>query len=1253
MVTACEGEVVSSLPSAQPSDSSGGKPGFHLNPLPGTIAPKPVDKGSVEVSTTGRYIVHFKEDTVAARFGALRRAQKITGDARLKMANPELSAYEQELKELQKQHVADMASLLGRNAVTRTFTTALNAAVVVGEHSEAIRLGKLDAVKFVEPDVINKLDTDRGPAFIGAPAIWEGTAGGVASKGENMVVGIIDTGIAFNVDVDGTVGVHPSFLATAQDGYVHTNPLGKDKFLGGCVEHPEWCNDKLIGVYSFLDGQGGVDVNAPDDQPIWKFKDIDGHGSHVASTVAGNPLSNIPLVDADGKPSKGFSFARISGVAPRANIVSYKVCATGCVTSDVVAAVDQAIADGVVEVLNHSIGSEVASPWAAAKSLAFLAAREAGIFVASSAGNDGPTPATAARVGNAPWNAGVAATTHDRAFQPKGLVNLTGGDTAAPTGIVGLGLTGAFTGRIVYAKNYPFGAAGQPGFDSPQTCQVPFPAGTFQPDMIVVCDRGVNGRTAKGQAVRDGGAGGFIHTNVTGGAASVDADAHVIPAIHIDAASGDRLKAWLATGTGHVGTIEASLPATSDPAVADIMAGFSSRGPYTNYDFLGPNVAAPGVNIFAAGSNHVGAGSVAGMYGMISGTSMASPHIAGAATLLKASRPTWTDAEVLSAMITTGVTTLTKNDDGMGAKPVDVHDIGGGRIQLAAAVEAGLLLDETMDGFLAGDPAKGGDPGELNIAELVRQKCVVECGWTRTLKATATGTWTITAPAYVTVTPAQFTLDAGETQDIAIKADVRALPLGIYSFGSVVLTPSSADLPTQHIPLVVLPTGSSLPNDKEIIATRDQGSTTVTGIKSVEAEAVTFKVSGLGVATKQELSVAQDSDNTGVYDDITDGVSFTTLSVPVGTEQLAIEITATPSPDLDLRVGYDVNGDGLPTENEEICVAATSASTERCPPIDLGGITGPFWILVQNFQASTPTAIDPFTLATTVVSAADAGNLVVTGPTGPVSALTPWNMVLNWKAPATVGESAYGKVRIYRSATQDDTTLIGTMQVRLLRAPNDVAISLPEVVKVGEAFPVQLTIGPNYDTVARRYQIRVQLPAGVNYVSGSGGRLTGRTVNFTVNTAAAVTTPTTVQFQVTPQRASSGTTLTFTATDTVNNPNSVAQTATDTSKVSGYIFSGFLSPRPNSTVFAGWPTTIRFEIRDGATNTINRSTPVALQITNPDGSVLVDTTATGGARGHTYSWATNGLKSGLYGVKITLDDGTSYSMSVRIFSFRG
>jgi subtilisin family serine protease len=1257
MVTACEGEVVPNLQSSQPSDSSNGKRGFHINPLPGTIgaiAPT-ADRGAVEVSENGRYIVHFKEETVSARFGALRKLQKAGQGSdvgtRLKMANPDISAYKQELADLQREHVADMTRVLGRNPVTHTFTTAINAAVIVGEHSEAIRVAKLNHVAFVEPDHVNQIITDRGPTFIGAPTIWDGSASGLASKGENMVVGIIDTGIAFNLTIEGKVGVHPSFLATAEDGYTHVNPLGTGTFLGGCVEHPEWCNDKLIGIYSFLEAQGGVDASAPDADPIWSFKDIDGHGSHVAGTVAGNPLSNVPLIDADGNLSKGFSFERISGVAPRANIISYKVCAGGCVTSDVVAAVEQAIENGVVDVLNHSIGSEGGSPWAAAKSLAFLSAREAGIFVASAAGNDGPTPATATRVGNAPWNAGVAATTHDRAFLPKGLMNLSGGDTPAPTGITGYGLTGAFTGPIVYAKNYPFGAAGQPGFDSPQTCQVPFPAGTFTADQIVLCDRGVTGRTAKGQAVRDGGAGGFILANVTGEATSVDPDAHVIPSIHINAAHGDLLRAWLATGTGHTGTIEASLPASTNAAVADIMAGFSSRGPYTGFDFLGPNVAAPGANIFAPGALHPGAGSVPGLYGIISGTSMASPHIAGSAALLKATRPDWTDAEVLSAMITTGVTTLRKED---GTTAVDVHDIGGGRIQLAAAVKAGLLLDETMDGFLAGDPAKGGDPGELNVAELVRQKCVVECGWTRTVKATTAGSWTVTGPSFVTISPAQFTLEAGESQDVTITADVDTLALGTYVFGEVTFTPASAELPVQHIPLVVLPTGSSLPTDKEIIATRGQGSTTIAGIKSVEAESLTFKVAGLGLAQKQELSVAQDSDPSAVYDDITDGVSFTTLTVADGTEQLVVEITASQSPDLDLRVGIDVNGDGLPSEDEEVCVSATSTSLERCP-IDLAGATGlpPFWIVVQNFQASAPDAIDPFTLATTIVTTEDAGNLVVKGPTGPVSAMTPWNMVLNWTSPTTVGESAYGKVRVYRSATQDETTLIGTLQIRLLRAPNDVAIALPTLVKIGTAFPVQLTVGPNYDSVTRRYQIRVPLPTGVSYVNGSGGRLVRGAVVLNVSTPAGTTTPTPVQFQVTPQRASAGQALSFTATDTVNNPNSVAQTATATTQVSGYVFSGFLSPRPNSTIFAGIPTTIRFEIRDGATNTLNTTMPVALQITNPDGTVAVDATVAGSARGHSYAWRTNSLKSGVYGVKATLEDGTSYTMSVRIFSFRG
>ncbi len=196
---------------------------------------------------------------------------------------------------------------------------------------------------------------------------------------------------------------------------------------------PGLCNNKLIGSHAFIDACGGVDEFSAPGDPV--SKDTDGHGSHVASTAAGNVIIDPPLLDADGNDS-GLTLGTVSGVAPHAHIIAYKVCAPGCFGSDIAAAIDQAILDGA-DALNHSIGAAAGSPWNDLKSLAFKGARAAGIMLQNSAGNSGPGAGTAARINASPWATGVAASTHDRAFPEKMLENMSGGDTAAPADMTG------------------------------------------------------------------------------------------------------------------------------------------------------------------------------------------------------------------------------------------------------------------------------------------------------------------------------------------------------------------------------------------------------------------------------------------------------------------------------------------------------------------------------------------------------------------------------------------------------------------------------------------------------------------------------------------------------------------------------------------------------------------------------------------------------------------------------------------------
>ncbi|MBA3564764.1 MAG: S8 family serine peptidase [Gammaproteobacteria bacterium] len=998
------------------------------------------------------YIVQFEEAPLATYRGGIEglKATSTRGAGQLDAKSAASVAYLGYLSAKQAGYRQKIAAKIGSTEVKFTYQHALNGFAMRMTQQDAMQVAGIPGVKRIERERIHELDTDRGPIFIGAPGVWDGTAtGGLEAQGEGLIIGIIDSGVNGASPANGR-DVHPSFAEIGGDGYVHTNPL--PGFLGECEDDASLCNNKLIGRYSFVDDE----LTQPGDP---QSQDTDGHGSHVMSTAGGNVLLDVPIIDADGEPS-AFTFDQVSGVAPHANLIAYKVCAPGCGTSAINAAIDQSIEDGA-DAINMSISGGPESPWTDSTALAFLNARAAGVFATTSAGNDGPNPSTAAVGKNAPWILSVAALTHDRAFPQKELTDFSGGDTPPPADIMGTGVTGGYTGPIVYAGDFPTGN-GSANDTEPEQCLEPFPADTWTDGEIVVCDRGTIARVAKCQNVRDGGAAGCVVANPTPD--TLNNDPHVIPAIHIDDVDRVALLTWLASGSDHMATITPTGPVVPDPAAGDIVGDFSSRGP-AGFDYLVPNVAAPGIDIFAAGADlmfeHPGFAtpeldddpSVAAAFGIISGTSMAAPHAAGAATLLKQVHPDWTDAEIHSALVSTANPDLLRED----GTPADPNDAGGGRIRVDLAAQAGLVLDETQANFLAADPDTGGDPSTLNLALLSSAACLETCDFQRTLKAVAAGTWDISATnAVLSVTPAQFTLAAGETQVIDIAVDVTGSPTDEFTFGRVVLTPQGTGLPEQALPIAISPSAGNIPDTIEIEATADSGSETISVMTLALAE-FDAQVIGLDEATQSLLELAEDSD-TDPFNNPGDGTSTLFVSVPANALRFVAETFNSESPDLDLFVGVDFNADGMvDVADELVCVSATFSADEIC---DLG-LPGGFpafdwWIVVQNFAASAAGAIDEFTLATTIVDANNDGNLTVEGPDGPVATGEPYDITLTWDADMEVGDIFYGFVAIGTDPGSPGD-LAPQVAIRLERVSSVSFTSTPDTeASVGEAYSAEI-----------------------------------------------------------------------------------------------------------------------------------------------------------------------------------------------------
>ena len=258
-----------------------------------------------------------------------------------------------------------------------------------------------------------------------------------------------------------------------------------------------------------------------------------------------------------------------------------------------------------------------------------------------------------------------------------------------------------------------------------------------------------------------------------------------IPGVMLDIPGtvGDALAAWVTAQSDETVSISAFGALHSDD-YADIMADFSSRGPNTTFDVLKPDIAAPGLEILAAVADGVIDPDGETELDLYQGTSMASPHDAGAAALLTALHPDWTPAEIKSALMLTAYDMLLKEDKTTAADP---FDIGAGRIQLEMAGLTGLVMDESIDNYEAADPDEGGDPRSLNLASVYDSACVGECSWTRTFTSVADlpATYTVSAPAWITVAPASFTINPGASQEITITADVSAYEPGEWIFANI------------------------------------------------------------------------------------------------------------------------------------------------------------------------------------------------------------------------------------------------------------------------------------------------------------------------------------------------------------------------------------------------------------------------------------------------------------------------------------
>lgn len=753
----------------------------------------------------GRYVVVMKAAPAASYDGSNSRfaATRSRGGAQFRADSSAARAYTSYLRRSQDA----LAERVGVKPYDH-YTIALNGFAADLTAAQASRLAADKSVLLLTKDTLRKKDTWNTPTFLGL----DGRGGQWAAKGTRanagagVVVGVIDSGAwptsaSFRGSKLSTTPVGPTDATMDAEGNTRAEKADGTLFRGQCETGQSFvignCNAKLIGARYYPDAY--LAQTTEEDRPSSEYispRDGSGHGSHTASTAAGTVTGSATRpVTVEGR-----AFGTVSGMAPGSQVAVYKVCfenvdpdLSGCATSASIAAIDDAVADGV-DVINYSISGAQDTVLDAVE-LAFEGAAEAGVFVATSAGNSGPTASTVAH--NSPWLTTVAAGTH---VNFENTVVLADG-----TKLVGASINGVPFRRtpIVRAEDSVVadGDAADAKLCGPDTLD---PAKVA--DKIVVCYRGVYDRVAKSAEVERAGGAAVILVNPA--PSSLDADFHTLPTVHISDTDGATLEAYLESATAptaRFGVTNETGKVTPQPQIA----GFSSRGPAlaNDGDLLKPDITAPGASVLAAVAPPSNSGRA---YDLYSGTSMSSPHIAGLAAFILGENPGWSPMEIKSAMMTTS----SKMRGATGGVTTDAFAIGAGQVAPKRFFDPGLFVTEDAAGwrgFLTGQGLDTGvpavAPNELNIPSFADGAVSSSVTMTRTFRATRAGTWqpSITVPGFTVSTsvPSVVATRANDLIEVEFTFTRTTAPLGTYTPGSITLNgPTVVRMPVALRPVL-------------------------------------------------------------------------------------------------------------------------------------------------------------------------------------------------------------------------------------------------------------------------------------------------------------------------------------------------------------------------------------------------------------------------------------------------------------------
>lgn len=948
-----------------------------------------IQKGSAP--ETSIYIVQLEGDPVIAYEGAMKGYQP-TRPGKGRKLNPNSAHVKKYATYLEARQNEVIKSVGGDKVYSYVYGINGFAARMTRADAEALK-ARADVIN-VWQDEIRQLQTDTSPAYIGLTEGGEAWSKGLTGNG--VVIGILDTGIWPE---------HPSFsdVPTPKKGnkgpltpysapYAFT-PSGCN--FGNTAANPldaaASCNNKLVAARCYnlgfsaasdpsnpCGGDGAFTIPTE----FQSARDNDGHGSHTASTAGGN---YGVAAEIGGNP-----LGTVSGIAPRAHISAYKVCwngsnppsgfSGGCASSDSAAAIDQAVADGV-DVINFSIGGASTS-FGGPDDIAFLfAADPGGVWVATSNGNSGPGAETVGTPAGVPWITAVGANQDDGVFGLVVGVNSPAsiaGDKEALEGNGPVSLTdsGVISGDVTLTNP----ANGCAALAAPISG-------------IALTIRGACSFSDKYNNAAAAGASAIIVYNDGTTPDRIDpitmsAPGTTIPGVMVSFNDGDDMAG------------ESGVTATLDPANLlsreNRVAGFSSRGPNGGApDIIKPDISAPGVSILAAQTPIPNDGQTPGqLFQVISGTSMSSPHVAGAFALLKQARGNWSAAQARSALMTTARQDLKKTFGEDAATP---FDIGAGEILPTDARDPGLSYDAGLFEYAAfscgnnfqiftqgscdflASIGLSFDGSELNLPSIG----IGELAGTQTVTRTVTSvarnngnlsyTVSVDSPPGidVSVNPTTIKLKNGESASYEVTfTSTSGAVLDEWAFGS--LTWSHAAKYSVRSPIAVRPVAFGAPDS--VSGSGTAGSLSFDIGFGYDGD-YTAGTHGLVPAVENAGNVVDDPANdinvalgSGV------GVTFEFVTVPAGSDFARFALfdeDTDGNDDLDLYV-FGPDTAGFP-------FVGSSGSPTSAETVDIiGPAPGTYIAVVHGWQTDGP---DANYVLSSWAFGPDVGNMTVTAPT--------------------------------------------------------------------------------------------------------------------------------------------------------------------------------------------------------------------------------------------------------------------------------